>query len=121
MRTGKLRVTSGDRNPWFRDIPIRQPDPGPIEYLVGVSPLSPDGWAPLPEHHLPSVRWDDETGVVNVKKAVVNAYQTTPAGRLVLHLEDDQGECAELIISAGDVERVMCACIAALQKKASTR
>jgi len=58
---------------------------------------------------------------MNIKKATVNAYQATPTGRLVLHLEDDRGDCAELIIAASDVPRMMMAGIDALAKKASTR
>lgn len=58
---------------------------------------------------------------MNFKKAGVNAYQTNTEGKLTLYLEDDQGECAELVIEASDVPRLMAAGVDALQKKASTR
>jgi len=58
---------------------------------------------------------------MDVKRAVVNAYQTNKAGQLMLHLEDPDGACAELVIPARDVERMMAAGIDALQRKVSTR
>ncbi len=58
---------------------------------------------------------------MNFKKVEVNAYQTNVRGQLVLHLEDDSGDCAELVIRASDVPRMMAAGIDALQKIISTR